>query len=53
LVLVGAHDEDQRTADQLAEILPNARFTTVPGDHMSAVAAPELGAAIADYLQER
>ena len=50
LVLVGAHDEDQRTADRLAEILPNARFATVPGDHMSAVAAPDLGAAITEYL---
>lgn len=52
LVLVGAADHDQATADQLAKALGNARFATVPGDHMSAVAAPGLGVAIADYLGE-
>jgi pimeloyl-ACP methyl ester carboxylesterase len=50
LVLVGDQDERQRTADQLAAALPHAEHRTIPGDHMSAVAAPDLGAAIADYL---
>lgn len=50
LVLVGAQDEDQRSADQLAAALPNAEYRTIPGDHMSAVAGQELGRAIAEYL---
>lgn len=50
LVLVGEQDEDQRTADQLAEAIPGAEYRTIPGDHMSAVAGQDLGAAMADFL---
>ena len=37
-------------AEALAELLPDARFVEVPGNHMSAVTKPELGRAIADFL---
>jgi pimeloyl-ACP methyl ester carboxylesterase len=50
LVLIGEQDDGQRTADRLAAALPRSRYVAIPGDHMSAVAAPDLGAAIADYL---
>ena len=34
----------------LAAALPNARYVEIPGNHMSAVTRPELGAAIRDFL---
>ncbi|KAA0024496.1 alpha/beta fold hydrolase [Antrihabitans cavernicola] len=49
--LVAIGDRDERTdADQLAALLPKARFVRVPGDHGSALAAPELAAAITEFL---
>jgi pimeloyl-ACP methyl ester carboxylesterase len=51
LVLAGA--EDDRSAEALAAALPHARYAVVPGNHMSAVTQPELGAAIADFLADR
>jgi pimeloyl-ACP methyl ester carboxylesterase len=50
LVLVGAEDDGQATAYQLADALPAATLQTVPGNHMSAVAKPALGQAIAQFL---
>jgi pimeloyl-ACP methyl ester carboxylesterase len=50
LVLCGAEDQDNGPAGELAELLPNARFVEVPGNHMNAVTRPELGSAIADFL---
>ncbi|GAA4662904.1 alpha/beta fold hydrolase [Amycolatopsis dongchuanensis] len=50
LVLVGDRDDGQRGADRLAALLPHGEFREIPGDHMSAVADPVLGTAIADYL---
>ena len=52
LVLVGAADTDHQSAEQLAKTLPQARFSSIPGNHMSAVAKPELGTAIADFLSQ-
>jgi pimeloyl-ACP methyl ester carboxylesterase len=52
--LVAIGDQDERAdADELAALLPNARFIRVPGDHYSAFTAPELVAAIAAFLAER
>jgi pimeloyl-ACP methyl ester carboxylesterase len=51
LVVVGA--EDDRSAEALAAALPRARYAVVPGNHMSAVTQPELGAVIADFLGDR
>jgi pimeloyl-ACP methyl ester carboxylesterase len=50
LVLSGAEDHDNGSAEKLAELLPGARFVEVPGNHMSAVTKPDLGRAIADFL---
>ena len=52
--LVAIGDRDERSdADELAALLPDARFVRVPGDHGSAFSAPELAAAIVEFLTER
>jgi pimeloyl-ACP methyl ester carboxylesterase len=50
LVLSGAEDRDNGSAEALANMLPDAAYTEVPGNHMSAVTRPDLGIAIADFL---
>ena len=50
LVVCGAEDEDNGSAEELAAALPDATFREVPGTHMSSVTRPELGEAIADFL---
>ena len=50
LVLSGIEDQDNGPAEDLARLLPDARFVEVPGNHMNAVTRPELGRAIADFL---
>jgi pimeloyl-ACP methyl ester carboxylesterase len=53
-MLVAIGDQDERSdADKLAALLHDARFVRVPGDHGSAMAAPELTAAMAAFLAER
>jgi hypothetical protein len=47
---VGAQDSDNGSAEVLAAALQDGRYAVVPGNHMSAVTRPELGAAIADFL---
>lgn len=53
LVLVGAQDADNGSAEALAAALPRGRYAVVPGNHMNAVTRPELGSAMIDYLEER
>jgi pimeloyl-ACP methyl ester carboxylesterase len=50
LVLIGVDDQDSGSARELAKLLPNAQYQEIPGNHMSAVAKPDLGRAICDYL---
>jgi len=50
LVVCGDQDDDNGSAEELANVLPNAIFEEVPGTHMSSVAKPELGEAIARFL---
>jgi pimeloyl-ACP methyl ester carboxylesterase len=50
LVLAGDEDDDNGTAEDLAAVLPHGQAVRVPGNHMSAVAQPDLGRTIADYL---
>ena len=50
LVVCGDQDDDNGSAEELANILPNADFVEVPGTHMSSVTKPEFGDAIADFL---
>ncbi len=49
-VICGAEDQDNGSAAALAALLPHGELITVPGNHMSAVAKPELGAAMRDFL---
>lgn len=50
LVLCGEDDFDNGSAADLAELLPNAEYRTIPGNHMSAVIKKELGDELADFI---
>jgi pimeloyl-ACP methyl ester carboxylesterase len=50
LVVCGDQDDDNGSAEELANILPHATFREVPGTHMSSVTKPEFGEVIADFL---
>ncbi|KPF85642.1 hydrolase [Novosphingobium sp. AAP93] len=50
LVLCGDQDNDNGSADRLAEVLPNARRSTIPGTHMSCVTEPAMGAELVSFL---
>ncbi len=50
LVVCGDQDDDNGSAEELANVLPHAIFEKVPGTHMSSVTKPELGEAIATFL---
>jgi len=50
LVVCGDQDDDNGSAEELANVLPNATFVEIPGTHMSSVTKPELGDAIARFL---
>jgi len=50
LVLTGAEDDRNGSAEALAAAVPDGRYAVVPGNHMSAVTKPELSAAIAGFL---
>lgn len=50
LVLIGVDDDDTGSGEELAGALPNGTFASLPGNHMSAVTKPDLGAAIATFL---
>jgi pimeloyl-ACP methyl ester carboxylesterase len=50
LVVCGSEDDDNGSAEELANILPHAIFEEVPGTHMSSVTKPEFGEAIARFL---
>ncbi|MCL6730357.1 alpha/beta fold hydrolase [Sphingomonas hankyongi] len=50
LVVCGSEDHDNGSAEELANVLPNAEFREVPGTHMSSVTKPQFGEAIASFL---
>jgi pimeloyl-ACP methyl ester carboxylesterase len=50
LVISGEADDDNGSAEALADLFSNGRFVAVPGNHMSAVLRPELSQAIVDFL---
>lgn len=50
LVLMGAQDDDHGSGQELADLLPEGSCAEVPGNHMACVSRPELGAAIAAFL---
>ncbi len=49
-VLVGVDDDDNGSGPALADAIPGATLTIVPGNHMSAVAKADLGAAMVTFL---
>lgn len=49
-VVCGTEDQDNGSAQALADALPHGQYIAVPGNHMSAVVKPELGRAIAAFL---
>jgi pimeloyl-ACP methyl ester carboxylesterase len=51
-VICGADDDENGSAADLAALLPQGRLMTVPGNHMSAVAKPELGQAMLAALED-
>jgi pimeloyl-ACP methyl ester carboxylesterase len=50
LVVCGSEDDDNGSAEELANSLPNAVFEEIPGTHMSSVTKPDLGEAVARFL---
>ena len=50
LVVCGSEDDDNGSAEELANVLPDAVFREIPGTHMSSVTKPELGEEIARFL---
>jgi hypothetical protein len=50
LVLSGSEDNDNGSAQELARVLPNARYVEVSGNHMSVITNAAFGQAIADFL---
>lgn len=50
LVVCGDEDRDNGSAQELADLLPDAEYVEVPGTHMSSVTKPDLGRAMAQWL---
>lgn len=50
LVVIGRDDHDNGSPQRLAELLGGASLRIVPGDHAGAVVAPELRAAMVEFL---
>jgi pimeloyl-ACP methyl ester carboxylesterase len=50
LVIAGDRDSRSTSADSLAALLPGGRLVLVPGDHVTAPAAPEFTTAVLDFL---
>jgi len=50
LVVCGDQDDDNGSAEELANVLPNATFREIPGTHMSSITKPEFGEEIARFL---
>jgi pimeloyl-ACP methyl ester carboxylesterase len=52
LVVVGENDDLVGPADALARAIPGARLEVVPGDHLTAVAAPRFKEVVLSFLAE-
>jgi pimeloyl-ACP methyl ester carboxylesterase len=50
LVVNGTEDTLVNGVESLADVIPNARFQRVPGNHLSAVVKPEFRQAIVTFL---
>jgi len=49
-VICGDEDQDNGSAEELAGLLPDARYIEVPGTHLNSVTKPDLGEALARFL---
>lgn len=49
-LICGTEDEDNGSAEELAALLPDARYIAVPGGHLNSVTKTEFGEAIAGFL---
>ncbi|MBC7745039.1 MAG: alpha/beta hydrolase [Flavobacterium sp.] len=52
MVICGADDSDNGSAEDLSKVFPNGSFATVPGDHNHASATPEFSIKILDFLKK-
>jgi pimeloyl-ACP methyl ester carboxylesterase len=52
LIMTGAADGHDRTAGALARALAAGRYLQLPGNHFTAVQAPEFEAALTGFLAE-
>lgn len=50
--ICGAEDDDNGSAEELAALLPDARYIEVPGSHLNSVTKPEMGEAIVRFLSD-
>lgn len=50
LLICGTEDDDNGSPEELAEVLPNARYAPIPGTHMSSVTMRQLGDEIVGFL---
>lgn len=53
LVVVGADDDRDGSADALARALPDGTHAVVPGNHTTAITAPELAETVAGFLADQ
>lgn len=51
LLICGTEDDDNGSAEELAAVLPDARFAPIPGTHMSSVTMRQLGEEILTFLK--
>lgn len=51
-LICGVEDDDNGSAEELAAMLPDARYIAVPGSHLNSVTKPEMGEAIVRFLSE-
>jgi len=52
LVVCGDEDQDNGSAQDLANMLPNATYVETPGAHLVSATKPEMGEAIVEFLSE-
>jgi pimeloyl-ACP methyl ester carboxylesterase len=50
LIVVGGRDSRGTSAGSLAALLPHGQLVVVPGDHVTALGAPEFTAAVLEFL---
>lgn len=49
-VICGDRDQDNGSAPELANLLPNAIYREVPGSHLDSATKPEMGMALVEFL---